>query len=88
MKEPNTSTAGDEGSGPWSPPRPLTLPPNTDLAKFQDFMQQIKGIVGAENATIISSDADLQHEDYMNPSKAYDVRALARVLQGAMPTRY
>lgn len=63
-----------EGSGPSRPQRPLRLPPNTNLEKFEDFIQRIGEIVGTENATIISSDAELQHDDYLDPSKAYDVR--------------
>lgn len=52
---------------------PLTLPPNTSLEKFNDFMSSIAGIVGTENATVVSSDAELQQEDYLDPSKAHDV---------------
>ena len=52
---------------------PLVLPPKTSLEVFRQFMQCLEGIVGTENATIVSSDDELQHEDYMDPSKAHDV---------------
>lgn len=52
---------------------PLTLPPNTSLDKFKDFMRRVADIVGSENTTVISSDAELQHDDYLDPSKAHDV---------------
>lgn len=54
--------------------RPLRLPPNTTLEKFNDFMSAVQEIVGIDNATVVSSDAELQQEDYMEPSKAHDVR--------------
>ncbi|KAK5112174.1 hypothetical protein LTR85_011607 [Meristemomyces frigidus] len=62
-----------DGSSPFDAERPLALPPNTSLERFKDFMRQIGDIVGSENATVISSDAELQHESYMDPSKAYDM---------------
>lgn len=52
---------------------PLTLPPNTSPQKFKDFMQRVADIVGADNTTVISSDAELQHDSYLDPSKAHDV---------------
>lgn len=52
---------------------PLVLPPNTSIAVFRQFMQRLESIVGTENATVVSSDAELDHEDYMDPSKAHDV---------------
>jgi len=52
---------------------PLVLPPKTSIAVFRQFMQRLEGIVGTENATIVSSDEELGHEDYMDPSKAHDV---------------
>lgn len=63
-----------DGSRPDAERRPLTLPPNTSLDKFHDFMQRIADIVGTENATVISSDNELKHESYLDPSKAYDVQ--------------
>jgi hypothetical protein len=54
--------------------RPIRLPPNTSLEKFQDFMRRIADIVGTENATVVSSDAELQKDHYLDPSKAHDVR--------------
>lgn len=53
---------------------PLVLPPKTSLNVFRQFMQRLEDIVGTENATVVSSDDELQHEDYMDPSKAHDVR--------------
>ena len=52
---------------------PLVLPPKTSIAVFRQFMQRLEGIVGTENATVVSSDEELGHEDYMDPSKAHDV---------------
>jgi hypothetical protein len=52
---------------------PLVLPPKTTLEVFRQFMQRIEDIVGTENATVVSSDDELQHEDYKDPSKAHDV---------------
>ena len=57
--------------------QPLRLPPNTTLHKFQEYIAKIAQVVGDENVTVISSDAELQHEDYMDPSKAHDVRLQA-----------
>lgn len=54
---------------------PLVLPPKTSLEVFRQFMQRMEDIVGTENATVVSSDDELQHDDYMDPSKAHDVRA-------------
>ncbi|KAI4716268.1 FAD-linked oxidase-like protein [Aureobasidium sp. EXF-10727] len=62
-----------DGSRPDAERRPLTLPPNTSLEKFNNFMQRIADIVGVENATVISSDDELKHESYLDPSKAYDM---------------
>jgi hypothetical protein len=62
-----------EGAPASHPQRPLALPPNTSESKFKDFMRSVREIVGAENATVISSNAELQHESYLDPSKAYDV---------------
>jgi hypothetical protein len=53
--------------------KPLTLPPGTTLEKFQDFMRRARDIVGDDNATVISSENELMHESYLDPSKAYDV---------------
>lgn len=52
---------------------PLTPPPNTRLEKFNEFMQRIADLVGIENATVISSDQELKHESYPDPSNAHDV---------------
>jgi FAD/FMN-containing dehydrogenase len=52
---------------------PLVLPPKTSLEVFRQFMQRMEDIVGTENATVVSSDDELQHENYMDPSKAHDV---------------
>ncbi|KAI5366187.1 Putative FAD-linked oxidase, FAD-binding domain, PCMH-type, FAD-binding, type PCMH, subdomain 1 [Septoria linicola] len=49
--------------------RPLRLPPNTSLEKFNDYMERIQEIVGTENATVVSSDAELQLEDYLEPRR-------------------
>jgi len=62
-----------DGSSATNPQRPIALPPNTSFETFKDFMARVADIVGSENATVISSDAELQHDDYLDPSKAYDV---------------
>ena len=46
---------------------PLVLPPKTSLEVFRQFMQRIEDIVGTENATVVSSDDELRHEDYKDP---------------------
>lgn len=53
--------------------RPLTLPPDTTLEKFGDFITKLKDVVGEENVTVISNEDELMLEDYTNPSKAHDV---------------
>lgn len=84
MKQPD-GLQGENGIGPSSEAfrapeggginaRPLTLPPNTTLAKFGEYIARVADIVGQENVTVISSDAELQHDDYLDPSKAHDVR--------------
>lgn len=66
---------------------PMTLPPNTSLAKFKDYMQRAADIVGTENTTVISSNRDLQHDHYLYPSKAHDVSlTLALDVATPMPT--
>ena len=60
-----------EGGAPGA--RPLTLPPNTSLDKFSDFMERIGDVVGRENATVVSSDAELAKDHYLDPSKVHDV---------------
>jgi len=62
---------------------PLTLPPNTSLEKFKDFMRRVEDIVGSDNTTVISSDAELQHDNYLDPSKAHDV-SIVVFLQSAL----
>ena len=52
---------------------PLVLPPKTSIDDFHQFMGRLEDIVGTENATVVSSDAEFEHEDYMDPSKAHDV---------------
>ena len=69
----NAAFRAPEGAPASDPQRPIQLPPNTSEHKFKQFMLRIGEIVGDENATVISSDAELQHESYLDPSKAYDV---------------
>ena len=66
FRQPVGTNAGDRTT-------PLVLPPKTSIAVFRQFMQRLESIVGTENATVVSSDAELDHEDYMDPSKAHDV---------------
>ena len=91
MKQPEDLLAGEDGIGTtpaaFRAPeggslndRPLTLPPNTSLARFQDYMGRVADIVGNDNVTVISSDAELQHEHYLDPSKAHDVSKPSRML--------
>lgn len=65
-----------EGDNPRRPGEPLALPPNTSFAKFQQFTQRAADICGDENVTVISDESELEHENYMNPSKAHDVDQL------------
>ena len=53
--------------------KPLTLPPNTSHQKFSEYIQKVAEVVGEENVSVISSDAELQHESYLDPSKVHDV---------------
>ena len=68
--------------------RPLVLPPGTSLEHFNTFMRRVEDVVGIDNATIISDDAELGHEDYMDPSKAHDVSCflLGAQCQHQMPS--
>jgi hypothetical protein len=59
---------------------PLVLPPKTSIGVFRQFIQCLEDIVGTKNATIVSSDAELEHEDYMDPSKAHDVNGPPSVI--------
>ncbi|KAK4498042.1 hypothetical protein PRZ48_010698 [Zasmidium cellare] len=83
MKQHN-ELQGEDGVGPspaalrapaggGSSARPLTLPPNCSLEKFQDYIRRIEEIVGRENATVTSSDDELQKDNYLDPSKAHDM---------------
>ena len=64
FRQPEGGQASDE---------PLVLPPGTSLQRFKEFMRRIEDTVGHENATVVSSDAELVHESYLEPSKAHDV---------------
>jgi hypothetical protein len=66
FRQPDGTHAGDRTA-------PLVLPPKTSLEVFRQFIQRVEEIVGTENATVVSSDDELQHDDYMDPSKAHDV---------------
>ena len=87
MKQPEDILAGEAGIGTtpaaFRAPeggglrdRPLTLPPNTTLEQFHDYLSRVADVVGYDNVTVISSDAELQHDDYLDPSKAHDVSIL------------
>lgn len=65
------------GSGAHDHLPPLVLPPKTSIEVFRQFMQRLEDIVGTDNVTVVSSDAELEHEDYLNPSKAHDVNHLS-----------
>lgn len=52
---------------------PLRLPPDLDLAKFDSFIEQCRNVCGVENVQVISSQDHLGHEDYLDPSKSYDM---------------
>jgi len=52
---------------------PLVLPPNTELAHFQKYLSRAVDVVGIDNVTVISSEAELSLYDYMKPSKASDM---------------
>ncbi|EXJ69406.1 uncharacterized protein A1O5_07442 [Cladophialophora psammophila CBS 110553] len=65
-----------EGSAPresQSVKRPLVLPPGTDNDKFQRFIEEIASVTGSENVTVISDEAELYHDNYLDPGKAHDM---------------
>lgn len=61
------------GADPTAPASPLVLPPGTDVDTFRRFVGRVADLCGHENVTIISSSDELDHENYMDPSKAHDV---------------
>ena len=73
-----------DGGGPSA--KPLTLPPGTTLEKFQEFMKSARDIVGDDNATVISSEHELKHESYLDPSKAYDVGVVPLTVKDSQNT--
>lgn len=63
-----------EGDDPRQPGEPLVLPPETSFEKFRRFTRRAADICGDQNVTVISDESELDHENYMDPSKAHDVR--------------
>lgn len=61
------------GADPIAPATPLVLPPGTNVDAFRRFIGRVADICGDDNVTIISSSDELDHENYMDPSKAHDV---------------
>jgi FAD/FMN-containing dehydrogenase len=55
---------------------PRCLPPNTSLAKFEEYISRAKRICGDENVTVISRSIDLIDGDYVNPCRAHDMHHL------------
>lgn len=55
------------------PEDPLTLPPGINSDQFQAFIVRAQSICGEENVTIISDSSQLNHEQYIDPSKAHDM---------------
>ena len=65
-----------EGSAPreaQDAQRPLVLPPGIDNDKFQSFIEEIASVVARENVTVISHEAELYHDNYLDPGKAHDM---------------
>ncbi|KAK9463631.1 uncharacterized protein V1516DRAFT_683174 [Lipomyces oligophaga] len=56
---------------------PLQLPPNTDLAKFRQFMIKVFATCGQENAYVVNSKEEhLKDGWYLEQSKTYDMHHL------------
>lgn len=65
------------GSSSQKPGDPLVLPPNTTSQTFKSYARRAAEIVGTENVTIISDEAELSQESYLEPSKAHDMFNIA-----------
>ncbi|KAF2111888.1 putative D-lactate dehydrogenase [Lophiotrema nucula] len=55
---------------------PKTLPPNTNLSKYHDYIARAVEIAGADNVKIIEQDSTLIDGDYMHPCKGHDMHAV------------
>ncbi|OAG02247.1 vanillyl alcohol oxidase [Paraphaeosphaeria sporulosa] len=56
---------------------PLVLPPNTTSQTFKNYALEAAKIVGSANVTVISDEAELSQESYLEPSKAHDMFNIA-----------
>jgi hypothetical protein len=56
-----------------NPEDPLIFPPGYTSEKYQEFISAAKKIVGEQNVTVITSEDQLSHEHYIDPSKAHDM---------------
>ena len=61
------------GETPRKAGDPLILPPGIDSQTFKRFSLRLADIVGQDNVTVISQDAELHQESYLDPSKAHDM---------------
>lgn len=61
------------GTQPAANAKPLKLPPNTNLAKFQQFISSVLDIVGQENMTIVEGPDQMAKTSYSDPSKTHDM---------------
>lgn len=61
------------GEAPRNADDPIILPPGVDAQTFRSFTGRLADIVGQENVTVISTDEELQKEDYLDPSKVHDM---------------
>lgn len=52
--------------------RPLALPPKLTLGDFNEFIQEIIGLVGTENVEVITSKDQIDDGSYMNPTYTHD----------------
>lgn len=52
--------------------RPLALPPKLTLGSFNEFIQEIIGLVGSKNVEVITSKDQIDDGSYMNPTYTHD----------------
>lgn len=52
--------------------KPLALPPQLTLGDFNQFIQEIIGLVGPKNVEVISSKDQIDDGSYMNPAHTHD----------------
>lgn len=53
--------------------QPLILPPGIDAPTFARYLDEVRGIVGADNIDIITGEHQFVKTDYMDPAKEHDM---------------